>query len=391
MKRWPNKPLGELLKIQNGFAFKSELFNDDGKGLPIIRIRDLARGFSETFYDGEHDPAFEVENGDFLIGMDGEFHCYRWQGGKALLNQRVCRLQNFSRDLNAGYVFYGINDHLREIEDNTAFVTVKHLSSKQIASIEMSVPPLEEQERLVKLLDETDELRKLRAQADRRTATLIPSLFSKMFGPDAPGSVTWQTATVAELAAAHEGSIRTGPFGSDLRHSEFFEEGVPVLGIDNVVENEFRWTKSRCIPESKFAEMKRFVVFPGDVLVTIMGTVGRCSIAPEGLPVCISTKHLCTITLDRTKAHPRFIWGAFLHDASVKQQTRSVGKGAIMEGWNSTIIKRLRLRVPPLTLQKQFAARVSEIRAMKIEQAASRRRLDDLFQSILHHAFNGEL
>jgi len=89
MKRWPTKPLGELLRVQNGFAFKSELFNEDGKGLPIIRIRDLVRGFSETFYDGEHDPAFEVENGDFLIGMDGEFRCYRWQGG------RLCSINEF--------------------------------------------------------------------------------------------------------------------------------------------------------------------------------------------------------------------------------------------------------------------------------------------------------
>ena len=261
----------------------------------------------------------------------------------------------------------------------------------EVAKIEIPVPPLAEQERLVKLLDEADELRKLRTQADHRTANLISALFHDMFGPDAPGSATWQTATVAELAAAQEGSIRTGPFGSDLRHSEFVEEGVPVLGIDNVVENEFRWTKSRCIPEAKFAEMKRFVVFPGDVLVTIMGTVGRCSIAPEELPVCISTKHLCTVTLDRTKAHPRFIWGAFLHDAFVKQQTRSVGKGAIMEGWNSTIIKRLRLRVPPLPLQKQFAARVSEIRAVQAEQFASRHRLNDLFHSLLHRAFQGQL
>jgi len=265
------------------------------------------------------------------------------------------------------------------------------ISIDRLSTVPVEFPPLVEQERIVKLLDEGDELRKLRAQANLRTAALIPSLFHEMFGPDAPGSATWQTATVAELAAAHEGSIRTGPFGSDLRHSEFVEEGVPVLGIDNVVENEFRWTKSRCIPEAKFAEMKRFIVFPADVLVTIMGTVGRCSVAPDDLPVCISTKHLCTVTLDRTKAHPRFIWGTFLHDASVKQQTRSVGNGTIMEGWNSTIIKRLRLRVPPLALQKQFATRVSEIRAVQAEQSTSRRRLENLFQSMLHRTFKGEL
>ncbi len=51
----------------------------------------------------------------------------------------------------------------------------------------------------------------------------------------------------------------------------------------------------------------------------------------------------------------------------------------------------LPIEVPPLSLQKEFAARVSEIRAMQAEQAASRRRLDDLFQSMLHRAFNGEL
>jgi len=62
-----------------------------------------------------------------------------------------------------------------------------------------------------------------------------------------------------------------------------------------------------------------------------------------------------------------------------------------MEGWNSTIIKQLKLRVPPLALQKEFAARVTEIRAVQAEQAASRQRFENLFQSLLHRAFNGEL
>src|SRR6185369_15467298 len=139
--------------------------------------RDLARGYSETYYDGEHPIAYEVHDGDFLIGMDGEFRCHRWHGGSALLNQRVCRLQGFDPSLNSSYVFYGINRHLSEIEANTSFVTVKHLSSKQIAQIKMPVPPPAEQERIVRLLDEAHELRKLRTRADRRAAALIPALF----------------------------------------------------------------------------------------------------------------------------------------------------------------------------------------------------------------------
>jgi type I restriction enzyme, S subunit len=379
MNRWPTKPLGELVSLEYGKALRAEERSPTGR-YPVYGSNGIVGSFDEAIIKeptivvgrkGAIGEAHLAENGCWPI--DTAFYTVLRQPGTISLPFLLLWFRSV------------------DLKSLAITSTIPGLNRSTLYSQQVPVPPLAEQERIVKLLDEADELRKLRAQADRRTADLISALFHEMFGSDAPGSATWQTTTVAELAAAHEGSIRTGPFGSDLRHSEFVEEGVPVLGIDNVVENEFRWTKSRCIPEAKFAEMKRFVVFPGDVLVTIMGTVGRCSIAPEELPVCISTKHLCTVTLDRTKAHPRFIWGAFLHDASVKQQTRSVGKGAVMEGWNSTIIKRLRLRVPPLTLQKQFAARVSEIRAVQAEQAASRRRLDDLFQSLLHRAFRGEL
>jgi type I restriction enzyme S subunit len=405
MKHWPTKPLSEFAEVIRGVSFdKSQVFDSPGENLvPILRagnIQDSLLTDSDLVFVPAHLVSQEqrMRRGDLAVCMSSgspaivgkSAHLETDWGGSV---GAFCAIVRFGEKLNhrLGSYWFRSPSFMQWRDNNAKGANIQNLRRTELEKLPIPVPPMAEQERIVKLLDEADELRKLRTQADRRTADLIPSLFHDMFGPDAPGSATWQTATVAELAAAHEGSIRTGPFGSDLRHSEFVEEGVPVLGIDNVVENEFRWTKSRCIPEAKFAEMKKFVVFPGDLLVTIMGTVGKCSIAPEELPVCISTKHLCTVTLDRTKAHPRFIWGAFLHDASVTQQTRSVGKGAIMEGWNSTIIKRLRLRVPPLSLQKEFAARVSEIRALQAEQAASRRRLDDLFQSMLHRAFQGEL
>ncbi|TKB70654.1 MAG: restriction endonuclease subunit S [Nitrospira sp.] len=404
MKRWPTKLLGEVCTVNPKLAASDAPHSDtevtfvpmaavDEVSGSIVRpenrrFKEVAKGYTPF---GENDVLFAkitpcMQNGKAAVANNlcngfgfgsTEFHVLRSTG--SVLPRWVfafIRQPAFRSAAEASF---------------TGSAGQQRVPADFLKTFPIPVPPLPEQERLVRLLDEADELQKLRAQATRRTAALIPAIFQEMFGPGAPSSAAWQIATVAELAATREGAIRTGPFGSDLRHSEFVEEGIPVLGIDNVVENEFRWTKSRCIPEAKFQEMKRFVVFPDDVLVTIMGTVGRCSVAPEELPVCISTKHLCTVTLDRTKAHPRFIWGAFLHDASIKQQTRSVGKGAIMEGWNSTIIKRLRLRVPPLSLQNEFAARVSEIRAMQAEQAISRRRLDDLFHSMLHRAFQGEL
>ena len=86
--------------------------------------------------------------------MDGEFGCYESKGSPSLLDQRVCRLQRFTSDLLPRFLFYGVNSHLKAIEDVTGYATVKHLSSKQILGINFPVPPLSEQQRIVSILDE---------------------------------------------------------------------------------------------------------------------------------------------------------------------------------------------------------------------------------------------
>jgi type I restriction enzyme M protein len=144
---YPPKALGDLLQIQSGFPFKSELFNEDN-GFPLIRIRDIKPNRTVTKYTGEFDPAFLVQNGDLLVGMDGEFNSVLWNGGPALLNQRVSKLHSFTGCLKE-YVALLVPKKLREIEDGTYAVTVKHISGKQISAIEIPLPPLEVQKEIV--------------------------------------------------------------------------------------------------------------------------------------------------------------------------------------------------------------------------------------------------
>jgi len=150
---WKTVKLGELLDIQNGYAFNSKKFASDGD-MPLIRIRDLKNAMTtKTFYTGDYDDKYIINSGDLLVGMDGEFRCYEWKGEPALQNQRVCKLQNFHNDLNQYFLLYVINGELKKIEDVTGFTTVKHLSSKTIRDIELKLPPLAEQERIVAKLD----------------------------------------------------------------------------------------------------------------------------------------------------------------------------------------------------------------------------------------------
>ena len=150
---WPVKTLGDLMLVQNGYAFDSKFFSSNGK-IGLIRIRDLKNGLiTEARYEGPYEDDYLVSAGDYLVGMDGEFRCYEWKGEPALLNQRVCRLRGFDKSLESRFLFFGINKFLKDIEDVTGYTTVKHLSSKSILAIEMPVPPLEEQMRIVAQLD----------------------------------------------------------------------------------------------------------------------------------------------------------------------------------------------------------------------------------------------
>lgn len=150
---WERVLLSDIAEVLNGYAFPSSYFNSAGKGLPLIRIRDVMSGKTETFYSGPFENEFLVENGDLLIGMDGDFNSSYWCGGKALLNQRVCKISVFSNHYHKKFLGYLLPNYLNAINQNTSSTTVKHLSSATISNILLPLPPENEQVRIIEKLD----------------------------------------------------------------------------------------------------------------------------------------------------------------------------------------------------------------------------------------------
>ncbi|GGN75987.1 hypothetical protein GCM10011610_20870 [Nocardia rhizosphaerihabitans] len=257
-----------------------------------------------------------------------------------------------------------------------------------VARIAVPLPAMHEQRRIAEVLDQVDALRGKRRKSISLLDDLTQSIFLDMFSS---ASSELQSTTVEELAAKTKNSIRTGPFGSQLLHEEFVDEGVPVLGIDNAVDNEFKWGKSRYITDTKYRQLQRYTVFPGDVLITIMGTCGRCAVVPDDIPTAINTKHLCCITLDQRACLPEYLHSYFLQHPIAQQYLRQTAKGAIMSGLNMGIIKSLPVALPPLRLQESYAQRIRQIREARSTAERHLRRLDTLFASIQFRAFRGEL
>jgi len=251
----------------------------------------------------------------------------------------------------------------------------------------ITVPPVEEQRRIAAILDAADELRAKRRRALALLDTLTESVFLDMFGdPDAP----WPIVRVDSLAADVH-AIRTGPFGSQLLHSEFVSDGVAVLGIDNAVHDRFAWGRPRFITDEKFAQLRRYQVRPGDVLVTIMATCGRVAIVPDDIPPAINTKHLCCITLDRTRCLPAYLWAAFRFHPGLRRQLGATARGAVMPGLNMGLIKGATLPLPSIESQGHFADCLGKLESATASQSEHARQLEVLFASLQHCAFRGEL
>jgi type I restriction enzyme, S subunit len=396
MKRWPTKPLGSFCRTGSGGTpsrKKPEYF--DGGTVPWVKSGELKD--SVVFNTAEkitvtatkESNAHIIPRNAVLVAMYGAtVGETAILGVDAATNQAVCHIIPDPDTAHFRFVWYALKSRLDELLSKRVGGAQPNISQGIIRETVVPVPPMPEQERIVKLLDKADELRKLRSQADHRTATLIPGLFHEMFGDPVANLINWPVQKLPDVCDGKEG-IKAGPFGSSLKKDCYIAEGPRVYGQEQVIADDFS-VGDYHISEAKFAEMSAYKVAPGDVLISLVGTIGRVAIVPDGIERGIINPRLLRIRPCAEALHPVFL-AHVLTSPSVTRLFGSVATGMTMGVLNAGLLKRFSIPIPPLPLQKEFAQRVAEIRALETAQATSRTRLDALFQSMLHCAFNGEL
>ena len=154
--KWKDEPMDAYIDFQMGFPFSSVYFNDGSGGLRLVINRDLKSDDQIYFTSEVYSPEYIVENGDILVGMDGDFLPCRWQKGKALLNQRVGRLLP-KKNMAGLFAYYALQKPLMELENGTGATTVKHLSHGDIKKLIVPMPPtIEEQMAIAEVLSDMD-------------------------------------------------------------------------------------------------------------------------------------------------------------------------------------------------------------------------------------------
>ena len=139
---WKRERLIDIVKVQYGYAFDGSLFNANGNGTPIVRIRNIPAGTTADYTTEDADPQYVVHNGDILVGMDGEFHINSWSGPDAYLVQRTCSFRPNNSNMK-GYLLQAIYEPIKYFESTVVGATVAHLGKKHIDTITVLTGPKE--------------------------------------------------------------------------------------------------------------------------------------------------------------------------------------------------------------------------------------------------------
>jgi type I restriction enzyme, S subunit len=442
---WTRVPLGSVAKIINGFPFKSGGFG--AVGHPVIRIRDVARGFTNTHFDGAAPDGYWVEAGELVVGMDGDFQTAFWRSDRALLNQRVCKIVPDENRIDRRFLAYILPGYLELINANTPSVTVKHLSSRTLASIPVPLPSLDRQVRIADRIDELsveiDDGEAALARARNDLATWRKALLKAAVAGEL--TADWRAAnptteTGAELLARiladrranwsadfrNEGKryadaaepmlgelpdrpanwawvgieqLTTGGIRNGLSLKEAAEPtAVKGLKLDALQPNGIDWSRARYLPID-LDRAAPYLLRTGDLLISRANGspefVGRCTMVDEGRDATVfpdTAIRYPIVNEPRIRAWARLAWSA---PQSRKRMLALAKSTAGILKISQGDIAAVALPLPPLAEIDEIVTRVERLTA-EAEAGA-----DDLIamkslpatlrQSILAAAFRGEL
>ena len=428
-------------------GLKKSEYTDSGPYL--LAVKDIDKN-GEINYQGvqdhlskfryEESPEIKLHKDDILITKDGTIGKIGYAGkipSPTTVNSSILVVRP-SSPLFPKYLFHYFRSPLFQkiVREKIKGVAIPHLFQYDIKKFQLRVAPINEQHRIVSKLESIfgridaciDRLEKLVQQTKSASGSLsqlkssiLKQAFEGKLVPqdpnDEPAEVLlkeiskdsdkeikfekeglpegWVRTSIENISVNAKYSIRMGPFGSQLKKHELVDSGIRVLWIENIVNNKFENKKEKFITNEKYEMLKGFSVKPNDILITMMGTIGRTCVVPQNIGKAIISSHLLKISPHVGLIDPIFLTYLIRGEPQILKQIDSKSCGVVMKGLNTRIIKSLEFPLPPLPEQHRIVSKIESIfdriDAIDMYVKEALRTLDMLKQSVLKQAFEGKL
>jgi type I restriction enzyme S subunit len=378
---WETVPLGDVADFVNGAAFKPEDWGVEG--YPIIRIQNLtdaAKPFNRT--RRVVDARLHVQPGDLLVSWSATLGVFLWDRDEVgLLNQHIFKVVPKPAVVNKSYLRHMLGDALVAMKSHLHGATMKHVNRGAFLGTEIPLPPLPEQRRIASILDQTDALRIKRREAATDRKLLRAEALAALLSPH-QSSVS---SLIKDIAVT-----QTGPFGSLLHKEDYIFGGIPLINPTHIRDGRVWPDPLLTVSEDKRNTLQAFELKPDDVVLGRRGEMGRAAhiTTADGALLCGTGSMIVRPKPERVRGQ---VLAAMLSAPRARRQLEQAAQGVTMLNLNQAIVGSLQVMLPSERAQSAFIEAEGEAESLRAAHTAHLALLDELFSSLQHRAFRGEL
>lgn len=288
-----------------------------------------------------------------------------------------------SKDFVIRFIYYYLFKNIWILEKGFKGAGLRHISKSYIENIPIPELSLEDQRRIVQILDAADALRQKRKQAITLLDDYLKSVFLEMFGDPIKNPKVWKSKEISELCR-----VKIGPFGSLLHKSDYIPDGIPLVNPKHMINGKIIADPENCISTEKHNQLKDYHLKTGDLIMARRGEIGRCAVVTPK-----EDKFLCgtgSIFLrPEGKVNNVFLHYLFTTESMVRVFENGAN-GVTMQNLNANTVKKTNIIYPPVDLQNKFSdifTKTSELKKVMITQSSE---LEIGFQALMQKAFKGE-
>ncbi len=396
MSDWPLVALGEVFEIARGGSPRpiDDFITNDPSGINWIMIGDASEG--SKYITGTKkrirpegaQRSRGVEPGDFLLTNSMSFGKPYIMRTSGCIHDGWLVLSPRRADVDADFFYHllGSKAVYSEFERRAAGATVKNLNIDLVSGVKIRLPPLAEQRRIAQILDKADALRAKRRAAVAQLNTIAQAIFLDMLGDPVTNPRGWPVRTIGDICEVKGG--KRLPKGEDYSPTPTLFRYIRVTDLKSGAVDESALVYLK--PEIQ-TEISRYIVNTGDVIISIAGSIGLIAPVPPTLNGANLTENAAKLVARASGVYDPVFLATMLQTPSGQSQISShvgqvtIGKLALFR------IEKIRVPVPPLALQREFAQRVAASEMLKNTLGASVRELDALFASLQYRAFRDEI
>lgn len=306
-------------------------------------------------------------------------------------------LDSVCSEVSQKFLFYAIQ--FRTLSDVISGSAQPQITAEGLRAVSIPMPPLSEQKKIAAILTSVDEvIEATQTQINKLQAlkkATMQNLLTKGIGhtkfkdtPLGPIPQSWQCAPLQSLAKSYKGSMVDGPFGSNMKTSDYVSSGVPVLQGSNITHDKFIWSEVRYISPSKAEELSRSSVRAGDILVVKIGSIGYSAIVDnlQGHDFAIIPANLLKIDVDESEALTKYVH-YYLTSPNGKRRLVNAASSTAQPALSLSAMKQFKLPKPPIPEQERIVSAImaldASIEAMHIKLAQTQSLKQALMQDLL--------